>query len=210
MDAESVAGYSPRRGGKPGLAPAGDSLFFASPKKSKQKKGDPAVCDPAAVRRGNLRQTAIAGGPRKLATLKHARTCPGHRRVPQAHTEGRGTQIQQVRAMARTCGVGVFSSPSVCACDWPKTSYDEGRLFERSEFAAFCFGSIAGCPSVAKRSAGSQTVGSPFLGYFLWRPKESNSPAGANSRQECVRRRAHIPAKADPAGTTSQPGSLTC
>jgi hypothetical protein len=27
--------------GEPGLAPAGASLFFASPKKSKQKKGEP-------------------------------------------------------------------------------------------------------------------------------------------------------------------------
>ena len=39
---------------EPGLGPAADSLFFASPKKSKQKKGDPAVCDPcgANLRRG--------------------------------------------------------------------------------------------------------------------------------------------------------------
>ena len=29
---------------------------------------------------------------------------------------------------------------------------------------------------------GTQTVGSPFFGYFLWRSKESDSPAGANSR----------------------------
>jgi hypothetical protein len=29
--------------GKPGLAPAGDLLFFASPKKPKEKKGDPVV-----------------------------------------------------------------------------------------------------------------------------------------------------------------------
>jgi hypothetical protein len=28
---------------KPGLAPAGDALFFASPKKSTQKKGNPTV-----------------------------------------------------------------------------------------------------------------------------------------------------------------------
>ncbi len=38
----------------PGLAPAGEALFFASPKKSTQKKGDPAVCDPSASLRGNL------------------------------------------------------------------------------------------------------------------------------------------------------------
>ena len=33
--------------GRPGLAPAGDLLFFVSPKKPKEKKGDPAVCDPS-------------------------------------------------------------------------------------------------------------------------------------------------------------------
>jgi hypothetical protein len=32
---------------KPGLAPAGDLLFFASPKKPKEKKGDPMVWVPA-------------------------------------------------------------------------------------------------------------------------------------------------------------------
>jgi hypothetical protein len=35
-----------RSSSKPGLAPAGDLLFFASPKKPKEKKGDPAVCVP--------------------------------------------------------------------------------------------------------------------------------------------------------------------
>ena len=32
---------------KPGLAPAGDLLFFATPKKSKEKKGDPMAWDPS-------------------------------------------------------------------------------------------------------------------------------------------------------------------
>ncbi len=31
----------------PGLGPAADLLFFASPKKRRQKKGDPAVCVPS-------------------------------------------------------------------------------------------------------------------------------------------------------------------
>ena len=32
---------------KPGLAPAGELLFFVSPKKPNEKKGDPTVCDPS-------------------------------------------------------------------------------------------------------------------------------------------------------------------
>jgi len=47
--------------GKPGLAPAGEALFFASPKKSTQKKGDPMVRVPCAALRGNLRCSTKAG-----------------------------------------------------------------------------------------------------------------------------------------------------
>ena len=46
---------------KPGLAPAGETLFFASPKKSTQKKGDPMVRVPCAALRGNLRCSPKAG-----------------------------------------------------------------------------------------------------------------------------------------------------
>jgi len=48
----------------PGLAPAGDSLSFASPKESKQRKGDSTVCDPFAALRGNLRCSRFAGSRR--------------------------------------------------------------------------------------------------------------------------------------------------
>jgi hypothetical protein len=42
---------------KPGL-PGGNSLSFASPKESKQRKGDPAVCVPFADAQG---QPAVLG-----------------------------------------------------------------------------------------------------------------------------------------------------
>jgi hypothetical protein len=51
---------------KPGLAPAGDSLFFASPKKRKQKKGDPAVCVPS-LRYGQPAVLGPAGVELELA-----------------------------------------------------------------------------------------------------------------------------------------------
>ena len=47
-------------------SPGGDSLFFASPKKSKQKKGDPAVCDPS-LRFGHPAVLSPAGVSCKLA-----------------------------------------------------------------------------------------------------------------------------------------------
>jgi hypothetical protein len=46
--------------------PGGNSLFFASPKKSKQKKGDPAAWVPA-LRYGQPVMSGKSGGPRKLA-----------------------------------------------------------------------------------------------------------------------------------------------
>src|SRR6186713_3341346 len=54
---------------EPGLAPAGEALFFASPKKSTQKKGDPGCCVPCASLRGNLR-CSVQAGSRQLASLK--------------------------------------------------------------------------------------------------------------------------------------------
>ncbi len=49
--------------------PGGNSLFFASPKKSKQKKGDPTVWVPA-LRFGQPALPEKNGGRRKLASLK--------------------------------------------------------------------------------------------------------------------------------------------
>ena len=55
-------------GSWPGLAPAGDSLSFASPKESKQRKGDPAARDPHAARGGSLR-CSFAGHAAELTAL---------------------------------------------------------------------------------------------------------------------------------------------
>ena len=41
--------------GLAGNRPAATHLSFASPKESKQRKGDPTVCDPYASLRGTLR-----------------------------------------------------------------------------------------------------------------------------------------------------------
>ena len=48
------------------MRPAAHSLSFASPKESKQRKGDPAVCDPYAALRGNL-GCSFAGCAAELA-----------------------------------------------------------------------------------------------------------------------------------------------
>ena len=57
--------------GSPGLAPAATHLFFASPKKSKQKKGDPQ----SGPRCGALRCSNQAGS-RANSPLAQTSTCP--------------------------------------------------------------------------------------------------------------------------------------
>jgi hypothetical protein len=56
---------------KPGLAPAGEALFFASPKKSAQKKGDPMVWVPS-LRYGQPPVLAESGAELELAALRQS------------------------------------------------------------------------------------------------------------------------------------------
>ena len=78
-----------RSASRPGVAPAGDSLFFASPKKSKQKKGDPqsgspsgqpAVLEASGVWLNSLRSNNASPDPLPSALLGPART--GWRQSP--------------------------------------------------------------------------------------------------------------------------------
>jgi len=67
--------------------PGGHSLFFASPKKSKQKKGDPTVCDPKPC----FRQPAMwgfDGEPLELASLRQSQFYSRQNTASQAQTEG--------------------------------------------------------------------------------------------------------------------------
>ncbi len=64
--ASAVCGLPTSRG-----LPGGNSLFFVSPKKSKQKKGDPTVCDPSSLTlRGATCGARSSRGLAKLASLK--------------------------------------------------------------------------------------------------------------------------------------------
>ena len=69
------------------VAAAGDLLFFASPKKSKQKKGDPTVCVPS-LRCGHLPVLSPAGVPLELAALRQSRALFRLGFRSSAHTEG--------------------------------------------------------------------------------------------------------------------------
>ena len=88
---------------EPGLGPAADSLFFASPKKSKQKKGDPAVCDPCGA---NLRRGAcgVRRGTR-YALARCARTTTASQITKHARSDAHATP-QTPRRRRSQKGVG--------------------------------------------------------------------------------------------------------
>ncbi|MDQ0085690.1 hypothetical protein J2W35_006070 [Variovorax boronicumulans] len=173
----------------PGLAPAGDLLFFASPKKSRQKKGDPTVCDPFALRRGNLRCSRFAGSrPNSLRSDK-GEPLSAKRCAPRRSQRG-GESARAFASLGLVLAVGsseaersdgLFEIPSGCA-EERRRRRDQGRsCLSGTKCSEFCGpppeSSTAGCP---KRSVGTQTAGSPFLWLLSFgEAKESSSPAGA-------------------------------
>jgi len=188
------------------FAPAGESLSFVSPKESNQRKGDPTVCVPP-LRYGQPAVLGESGGPQNSLHFVALRQLRPLSRFPlrsSAQPEGSGSGHRCARPSMpnrpslRSAGVKdpgpVRSYTPHKDAPWRVDSHplwlrrgaqrfaDQGsQLFERSEFCETPRNaSTAGCP---ERSAGSQTVGSPFFAYFLWRDKESKSPAGARPGQ---------------------------
>ncbi len=184
------------------FAPAGESLSFVSPKESNQRKGDPTVCVPP-LRYGQPAVLGESGGPQnslRCAPLRQLRPLSRFPLRSSAQPEGSdpghrcARPSMPNRPSLRSAGVKDPgpAHPYTPHKDAPwrvdpdplwlrrgaQRFADQGsQLFERSEFCETPRNaSTAGCP---ERSAGSQTVGSPFFAYFLWRDKESESPAGA-------------------------------
>ena len=75
------------------VAAAGDSLFFASPKKSKQKKGDPTVCVPS-LRCGHLPVLALSGVELELAALRQSLALIRLKLRSSAHSQGFGEWVR--------------------------------------------------------------------------------------------------------------------
>src|SRR2546425_8023536 len=77
-----------------GSRPGGYSLSFASPKESKQRKGDPAVCDPS-LRYGHPAVLGPAGVSLELASLRQSRALIRLDLRSSAQTEGGGKEYKQ-------------------------------------------------------------------------------------------------------------------
>jgi len=153
----------------PGLAPAGEALFFASPKKSKQKKGDPQSGSLRCAT-GNLRCSTAEGvwlNSLRCASLKQRQPL-SLLRLRSSAQPGRGSpkyQIQnpkykQGHAMACPCGFrySFLSSAVWYSCLHPlcmrrgaEVQADQGSRclseVKRSEFSETPpEPSTAGCP----------------------------------------------------------------
>src|SRR5450830_871042 len=87
------------------------------------------------------------------------------------------TAIQTARRRCKAAAVG--PRPPVGHGEQRRLGRIKGsRLFERSEFSE----TPPKLSSAADPAQQGVHVGSPFFAYFLWRDKESEAPAGAQSR----------------------------
>ena len=185
---------------RPGVAPAGDSLSFASPKESKQRKGDPTVCvpslrygQPAVLDSGGGPQNSLRSnscGPDPACICAPRRIQKGWERaafalarpqqpIPKPTSPTTATRSAAVAWRPSEAKARSVSKP-LCMRRGAQGFADQGsQLFERSEFCETPRNpSTAGCP---QRSEGSQTVGSPFFCLrFFGEAKKSRSPAGAS------------------------------
>ena len=167
---------------EPGLGPAADSLFFASPKKSKQKKGDPAVCDPCGA---NLRR-GVCGVRRgtRYALARCARTTTASQITKHARSDAHATP-QTPRRRRSQKGVG---SPTAQQPNSPTATRAVAALGPdgRRRFA----------PRSARPSAAMARVAVRFRVPFRMR-RGAQRPADQGSRLSERRRREF---ERDPAG----------
>ena len=158
--------------GRPGLAPAGEALFFASPKKSTQKKGEP---DSSALRcaPGTLRCSGSAGSAETrpagsdICASFSAAPCATRLLITAGRTQYH-PQRQQGRATARPCGARLLGCRvPLCMCRGAETGPDEGlRMFEPA-------GRVCADPGpvehrrLPRQSRGHRHQGRLFFGDFL-------------------------------------------
>jgi len=169
----------------PGLAPAGDLRFFASPKKRRQKKGDPTFCVPA-LRSGQPAVLAVRGVPPKLASLRQGRALIREPLRSSAQPEGIGKpnapSLRSARGGCRRCAPAAAWGPSEAKARegspplWLRRGAerfaDQGSpLFERSEFGRDPAKREHRRLPVAKRRDADSRVAF-LLPTFLWRSKE--------------------------------------
>src|SRR3989344_4680109 len=171
------------RGGR-AVAPAGDSLFFASPKKSKQKKGDPQSATPSLCEGANLRR----GG---CGVRRGTRFAPAARR-----SDNHGESVHEAWALRRPCppttappqappaGGGLPNTPTTpraLASPGPSARAQAPRAAQAGPSAAMArvdvrlAGSLLYAPG-ARRARGGMGVGARMLRKLTHRSCSSGAP----------------------------------
>ena len=160
--------------GKPGLAPAGDSLSLASPRESKQREGDPMVWVPP-LRCGQPAVLAENGVELELAALRQSLALIRFRLCSSAQPDGWGTKMQipirggenALCASSPEPGPESDSYPPFCMRRGAQGQTDQGsRLFEpkASSSETPAGPSTAGCPAAKRR--GRRQQGRLSFAYF--------------------------------------------
>ena len=134
--------------GRPGVAPAGDSLSFASPKESKQRKGDPqsgspsgqpAVLEASGVWLNSLRSDNASPDPLTSALLGPARTGWGQSPDIQSHKYAPrrvlvGFCDLATRMSGRPAALSLSPTPLCAKTSSAREGGSGAQMFERSEF----------------------------------------------------------------------------
>ena len=151
----------------PGLGPAADLLFFASPKKSRQKKGEPDALSRSDAA-GTLR-CSVRAGSAQTCPLRGLRTCAALIRPALRYSPAHDGKTR-VRASPRFIGVVfggrvTFPFPSSCRVTGLSSAAASGSgraLSERSEFSPTPLDA-----SSARHRAAARASARLFFAYFL-------------------------------------------
>jgi hypothetical protein len=99
------------------IAAAGDLHFFVSPKKPKEKKGDPTVCVPP-LRCGQPAVLASSGVPLELAALRQSRALIHLKLRSSAQAEGVGQAIRGALGPLRVLNDATFLIAACARIHW--------------------------------------------------------------------------------------------
>ena len=168
------------------VRPAAHLLIFASPKKRRQKKGDPTDRVPFAALRGSLRCSR-----------------------PDLRPSAAMARMKPLWLRLRCGACGVARAPQ----DARASLTDSPRLFERSAPARSEFRGAprkrrdAGLPR--SEAQGSQTWGRLFFAYFLLaKQKKVGAPPGAHPGRQRIQRQQPLTPALSPKGRGSKPTAV--
>ena len=164
-----------------GSRPAGEVLFFASPKKSTQKKGDPAVCVPCADATGQPAVLGFGGVSLELAPFHFAQTIasphPPNPALLGASRGARGAE-QPHGPLLRSAQLAqrVALAPA-----------RRGRAQQWPEWLCGCW--MFGCPPLLAAPAAGRLWGGTRVGARVLRAlTRRGCPSGARSAKRVPRR----------------------